>query len=260
MLQALANTTFTRITVDLQPPVARVTLNNAPLNVIDIPMMEELRAALEQIEARPEIRAIVFAGSERAFSSGVDIAAHGPDQVRGMLTLFHSVIRSVVSSSKLTVASVRRHCLGGGAELALVCDVVYAAPDSVWGFPEIKLGCYPPVAAVGLSAIVGQKLAAEMVLTGRTLTGQEALGAGLVNGIADDPEVLVAECMRRVTQLSAAAIAMAKKALYSWDAIHFDKGLARAEQIYLDELMKTADAQEGIAAFIERRRPKWTGK
>ncbi|MGC2110782.1 MAG: enoyl-CoA hydratase/isomerase family protein [Candidatus Korobacteraceae bacterium] len=260
MTSATANSTFTRLAVEVHPPAARVTLNNPPLNIIDIPMMEEMRTALEQIEARPEIGAIVFAGSERAFSSGVDIAAHTPEKVREMLTAFHSVIRSVVGSRKLTIASVRRHCLGGGAELALMCDIVYATPDSVWGFPEIKLACYPPVASVALSAIVGQKLAAEMVLTGRTISGQEALVAGLVNGVADDPETLVAECVQRVSQLSSAAIAVAKKAFYAWDSMHFDKGLARAEQIYFDELMRTSDAQEGIAAFIERRRPKWVGK
>lgn len=235
-------------------------LNNPPLNVIDIPMMNELRAALEQVEARPEISAMVLAGSEHAFSTGVDIAAHTHDNAREMLALFHSVIRSVVGSKKLTIASVRRHCLGGGAELAMMCDVVYASPGSVWGFPEIKLACYPPVACVALSAIVGQKLAAEMVLTGRTMTGSEALSAGLVNGIADDPETLVTDCLQRMSQLSAAAIAVTKKAFYAWDAIHFDKGLARAEQIYLDDLMKTVDAQEGIAAFLERRRPKWLGQ
>jgi cyclohexa-1,5-dienecarbonyl-CoA hydratase len=251
---------FTSIAVSFEPPAARIVLNNPPLNVIDVLMMDELRAALEQIDARAEIMAIVFAGSERAFSSGVDVAAHTPDNVRDMLAAFHSVIRSVVDNNKLTIASVRRHCLGGGAELALMCDVVYASPDSVWGFPEIKLACYAPVASVALSAIVGQKLAAELLLTGRTLSGQEALDAGLVNGLADDPETLVAECVQRVSQLSPAALALARKAFYAWHAIHFDKGLARAEQIYHDELMKTADAQEGIAAFIERRRPKWTGK
>jgi cyclohexa-1,5-dienecarbonyl-CoA hydratase len=259
-MTATANTTFTRIGVELRPPAARITLNNPPLNVVDIRMMEELRAALEEIETRPEISAIVFAGSENAFSAGVDVAAHTPDKVRGMLADFHSVIRSVVSTSKLTVASVRRHCLGGGAELAVMCDVVYASPDSVWGFPEIKLGCYAPVASVALSAIVGQKLAAEMLLSARTLSGQEALAAGLVNGLAEDPETLVSECIQRVSQLSPAALRIAKKAFYAWDSMHFDKGLARAEQIYNDELMKTADAQEGIAAFMERRRPKWTGK
>jgi cyclohexa-1,5-dienecarbonyl-CoA hydratase len=199
-------------------------------------------------------------GSERAFSTGVDIAAHAPQSVRNMLTAFHGVLRAVVATKKITIAEVRRHCLGGGAEIALLCDVVYASPDSVWGFPEIKLGCFPPVASVALASIVGQKLAAEMVLTGRTLTGPEALAAGLVNGIAEDPETLVTECVSRVAQLSPAAIAMAKKAIYAWDSIHFDKGLLRAEQIYLDELMKTADAQEGINAHMERRRPNWVGK
>jgi cyclohexa-1,5-dienecarbonyl-CoA hydratase len=251
---------FSRITATFQPPAARVVLNNPPLNVIDIPMLDELRAVLEQVEQRPEITAVVFAGSERAFSTGVDIAAHTPEKVRDLLTAFHSVIRSLVDTSKLTIAGVRRHCLGGGAELALMCDIVYASPDSVWGFPEIKLACYAPVASVALSAVVGQKLAAELLLTGRTLTGQEALQAGLVNGVADDPETLVTECVQRVSQLSPAALALAKKAFYAWDAIHFDKGLARAEQIYFDELIKTADAQEGIAAFMQRRRPKWTGK
>jgi cyclohexa-1,5-dienecarbonyl-CoA hydratase len=259
-MPAIANTTFTRLGLELRPPAARVALNNPPLNVIDMAMMEELRAALEQIDTRPEISVIVFAGSENAFSAGVDIAAHTPDKVRAMITLFHGVIRSVVATGKLTVASVRRHCLGGGAELALMCDVVYASPDSVWGFPEIKLACYAPVASVALSAIVGQKLAAELLLTGRTLTGVEALQAGLVNGLADDPEALVGDCIQRVSQLSPAALRIAKKAFYAWDSIHFDKGLARAEQIYHEELMQTADAQEGIAAFLERRRPKWVGK
>ena len=260
MSSATNNSSFTRIAVEMQPPAARIVLKNPPLNVIDVAMMEELRAVLEQIEARPEISVIVFAGSERAFSSGVDIEAHTRDKVREMLTAFHSVIRSVVDSSKLTIASVRRHCLGGGAELALMCDIVYASHDSVWGFPEIKLACYPPVASIALSAIVGQKLAAELILTGRTLSGEEAWAAKLVNGLANDPETLVSECVQRVSQLSSKAIAIAKKALYSWDAIHFDKGLARAEQIYFDDLMKTADAQEGIAAFMERRRPNWVGK
>jgi cyclohexa-1,5-dienecarbonyl-CoA hydratase len=253
-------TGFTHITAELRPPVARITLNHPPLNVIDVKMMEELRAVLEQVEGRPEISAIIFAGSERAFSAGVEIAEHTADKVRDTLAAFHSLIRSIVATRKLTIASVRRHCLGGGAELALMCDLVYASWDSLWGFPEIKLACYPPVASVALSAIVGQKLAAEMVLTGRTLTGQEAFAAGLVNAVADDPETSVEECIQRVSQLSPSAIAITKKAFYAWDAIHFDKGLVRAEQIYFDELMKTADAQEGIAAFMERRRPNWTRK
>jgi cyclohexa-1,5-dienecarbonyl-CoA hydratase len=260
MMTLTPKAAFNRILVDLQVPVVRITLNHPPLNVIDLEMMGELLAALEQIETIAEISTIVFMGSERVFSSGVDIAAHAPESVRNMLTAFHGVIRAVVATKKLTIAAVRRHCLGGAAELALLCDIVYASPDSVWGFPEIKLACFPPVASVALTSIVGQKLAAEMVLTGRTINGQEALAAGLVNGVAEDPETLIAECLSRVAQLSPAALALAKKAFYAWDSIHFDKGLARAEQIYFDELMKTVDAQEGIRAHLERRRPKWVGK
>jgi cyclohexa-1,5-dienecarbonyl-CoA hydratase len=260
MMTLISKAAFNRIIVKVETPIVRITLNNPPLNVIDLEMMGELMAAMEQIEAISEISTIVFAGSERAFSSGVDIAAHSPEKVQNMLTAFHSVIRAVVATKKLTIAAVRRHCLGGAAELALLCDIVYASPDSVWGFPEIKLACFPPVAAAALASVVGQKLAAEMILTGRTIGGQEALAAGFVNALAEDPETLVAECVSRVMQLSPAAMAIAKKALYVWDSIHFDKGLARSEKIYFDELMKTDDAHEGIQAHIERRRPRWTGK
>jgi cyclohexa-1,5-dienecarbonyl-CoA hydratase len=251
---------FRRIAVDVQVPVARVTLSHPPLNVIDLEMMGELAAALEQIEALPQVTAIVIAGSETAFSAGVEVHAHAPETAPQMLRAFHAVIRAVEGSRNVTIASVRRHCLGGGAELALMCDIVYASPDSVWGFPEIKLACFPPVACTALAAVVGQKLAAEMILTGRTLTGQEALDAGFVNGLSDDPETLVQECLVRVSQLSPAALLLAKKAFYAWDSIHFDKGLARAEQVYLEELLKSEDAREGVAAFVEKRRPQWTGK
>ncbi len=158
MMTLAAKPAFRRIVVDLQLPVLRITLNHPPLNVIDLEMMGELQAALEQAEAIPQIAAIVLAGGERAFSSGVDIAAHSAENVRVMLGAFHGVIRMLVKSRKLTIAVVRRHCLGGGAELALVCDLVYAAPDSVFGFPEIKLACFPPVASAALAAVVRTKV------------------------------------------------------------------------------------------------------
>ncbi len=249
-----------RIKIEFSGVAARITLTNPPLNVIDVPMMLELQAAMEQIEQLPEVMAIVFAGSERAFSAGVDIGAHEPQLVEDMLRSFHGVIRAMVASRKLLISKVRRHCLGGGAELALMCDIIYASPDAVFGFPEIKLAAFPPVAMVALAACVGQKRAAELLLTARSLTAQEALEMGWVNGVAEDPETLVTECLTRVQQLSPAALAVAKKAFYAWDAIHFDKGLAKAEVIYTQELMKTADAKEGIRAYIEKRRPRWTGK
>jgi cyclohexa-1,5-dienecarbonyl-CoA hydratase len=255
-----AQTGFTKITLELKPPVARLTLANPPVNVIDFPMMDELVAALEQIEQRPDIFIIVLAGSERAFSVGVDVKAHTPDKVPEMLGKFHSVIRSLLATRKLTIAAVRGNCLGGGAELALVCDLVYTSTAATWGFPEITLACFPPVAAVALSAVVGQKRAADLVLTGRTIDGSEAAAMGLANAAVADVEGEVEKAIARASKLSPAALAMAKKAFYAWDAIHLDKGLARAEKIYLDELMLTEDAKEGIQAFVEKRQPTWKGR
>jgi cyclohexa-1,5-dienecarbonyl-CoA hydratase len=255
-------TKCSRIAVDVQAPVARITLNNPPLNIIDIPMMEELAEALIAIESRSDIAITILSGSQKAFSVGVDVAAHVPEQVEQMLAKFHAVIRALVGSRKVTIAAVHGHCLGGGAELAMVCDLVFTSELAIWGFPEIKLGCYPPVAVTALAAVVGQKHAADLVLTGRSITGKEAASIGLANSVVPeiDLEHAVQNTVDHLSQLSPAALAITKKAIYAWDSIHFDKGLARAEKIYFDELMKTEDAREGINAFLEKRPPAWKGQ
>jgi cyclohexa-1,5-dienecarbonyl-CoA hydratase len=251
-----------RIAFELQVPVARLTLQNHPLNIIDISMMEELSAALVEIEANPDITVVILSGTQKAFSVGVDVAAHTPDKVEEMLAKFHAVIRALVASKKVSIAAVHGHCLGGGAELAMVCDLVYTSELATWGFPEIKLGCYPPVAVTALAALVGQKQAADLILTGRNITGKEAAGIGLANAVLAevDLEHAVQDAVHHLSQLSPAAVAITKNAMYAWDSIHFDKGLARAEKIYFEDLMKTHDAQEGINAFLEKRQPKWKGK
>lgn len=253
---------FSRIVVDVTLPHARITLANPPQNIIDLAMMDELAAALAEIESRSDVVTLTIAGSEKVFSAGVDVAAHTPDKVRDMLTRFHAVIRALVASRKVTIACVRGNCLGGGAELALVCDLVYTSDEAQWQFPEIKLGCFPPVAAVALAALVGQKRATDLILMARKIAGPEAAALGLANGVAagDDVESLVHDACERLEKLSPAALRVTKKALYAWDAMHFDKGLARAEQIYFEELMKTEDAVEGVQAFLEKRKPVWKGK
>jgi cyclohexa-1,5-dienecarbonyl-CoA hydratase len=251
-----------RVVVNIAPPVARLVLSHPPVNVIDIAMMEELAQALGEIEARSDLSVVVLSGAGKAFSAGVDVAAHTPDKVEGMLVKFHAVIRALVASRKVTVAAVHGHCLGGGAEIAMVCDVVYTTASAEWGFPEIKLGCYPPVACTALAALVGQKRAAELILTGRAISGIEAAEMGLANRAVADEELTgaVDRLLEELVRLSPAALAITKKAVYAWDAMHFDKGLARAEKTYLEELMKTADAQEGVRAFMDKRTQKWTGK
>ena len=251
-----------RIRCDFQPPAASITLHNPPINVIDIPMMEELSTAIANVESHPEISILVLRGSEKTFSAGVDVAAHTPDKVAEMLTQFHGIFRALVVSKKVLVAEVRGHCLGGGAELAMMCDLVITSDTATWGFPEIQLGCFPPVAVTALASIIGQKRAADLILTGRKFSGREASLLGLANAAVSDAEVgsKVNEIVTHLATLSPAALAATKKALYVWDAMHFDKGLARAEKIYLDELMQTEDAREGIQAFLEKRAPHWKGK
>ncbi|MGP8095246.1 MAG: enoyl-CoA hydratase/isomerase family protein [Candidatus Sulfotelmatobacter sp.] len=259
---ASIETATARLICVFAPPVARVILRNPPLNVIDVAMMQELSLSLAEIETRPDISIVVISGAGKAFSAGVDVAAHTPDKVEEMLTKFHAVIRTLVATRKVTIAAVHGHCLGGGAELAMMCDIVYTADSAQWGFPEIKLGCYPPVACTALAALVGQKRAAELILTGRTITGKEAAEIGLATHAVAESElgVAVEKCIADLHLLSPAALAVAKKASYAWDSMHFDKGLARAEKIYFEDLMKTEDAHEGVRAFMERRDPKWTGK
>src|SRR6478609_1897890 len=170
-----------RLSLEVQGQLARITLMYLPLNVIDFQMMDELLAALQQLEERKEISVVIISGGERAFSAGVDVAVHTPELVQTMLQKFHGVILALVKFPKITIAEVHGVCLGGGAELAMVCDMCFTTPDAKWGFPEITLGCYPPVACTALAALVGQKRAAELVFTGRTFSGEEAAEWGLTN-------------------------------------------------------------------------------
>jgi cyclohexa-1,5-dienecarbonyl-CoA hydratase len=253
---------LTRTSLQTDGAVARISLRNPPLNIIDVRMMEEFAQAIAELEAQPAVSIILLTGEGRAFSAGVDIAAHTPDKVEEMLAKFHGVIRSLMSSKKVTIASVHGLCLGGGAELAMICDLVYTSEDAEWGFPEIKLGCYPPVACTALAALIGQKRAAEMILTGRSIGGREAAEIGLATRAVAGVQLssTVDAAAGQLLHLSPAALALAKKASYAWDSMHFDKGLLRAEKIYFEELMKTSDGQEGIQAFLEKRSPNWRGR
>src|SRR4051812_37760395 len=262
MTTTATDSKLTRLLLGIDGPVASITLRNPPLNVIDIRMMEEIAQVLAEIEALPRVSVLILTAEGNVFSAGVDVAAHAPDKIEEMLSKFHGVIRSLVATRKVTIASVHGLCLGGGAELAMMCDLVYSDEDAEWAFPEIKLGCYPPVACTALAALVGQKRAAEMILTGRSISGREAAEIGLATRAVPRMQLasVVEAGISQLLHLSPAALAVAKKACYAWDSMHFDKGLARAEKIYFEDLMKTADAQEGIQAFLERRSPKWRGE
>ncbi|MGH9789438.1 MAG: enoyl-CoA hydratase/isomerase family protein, partial [Candidatus Acidiferrales bacterium] len=199
---------------------------------------------------------------ERGFSAGVEVRDHTPDRVGQMLATFHAVFRKLWAFDWITIAAVHGHCLGGGMELATFCDFCIATHTARFAQPEIKLGCFPPVAAVVLPSLVGPRRALELILTGRTLTATEAHTLGLVTKVVGEGE-LDSAAQKLIQQLqgySPAVLGLTKKAVLRAAGLDFDQALTEMENIYLGELMKTADAAEGIRAFIERRQPAWAGR
>ena len=164
----------------------------------------------------------------------MDVAAHTPDKIEEMLAKFHAVIRALVASKKVTIASVHGHRLGGGAEMAMVCDLVYTTDSAQWGFPENQAGMFSAGSLRGIGCFGGAKACRELILTGRWISGADAAQMGLANRAlpAEELSSAIGESLDRLKNLSSAALAIAKKSFYAWDSMHFDKGLARAEKIY----------------------------
>ncbi len=238
--------------------VARLTLNRPPLNILDLEMIAALdRALVELAAAAPQV--LLLRGAGQSFSAGVSIRDHVPERVAAMLAGFHGAIWKLVDLDAVTVAVVEGHCLGGGMELALACDLVLASVEARFAQPEIDLACYPPVAAALYPALVGAQRAAELVLTGRTLSAEEAAAWGLVNWRVPQAEIddEARRIGERLTAKSAAATALAKRALAAGRRLPFREALAEAERIYLEELASTEDMREGTAAFLAKRPPLW---
>jgi cyclohexa-1,5-dienecarbonyl-CoA hydratase len=258
----MTSTNDKRLSVETRAPLARITFAHPPLNVFDFRMMDALLETLKMLEPRREISTVILSGGERGFSAGVDVAVHTAEQIQAMFQKFHGLILALTRYPKITLAEVHGVCLGGGAELAMLCDMCFTTEKAKWGFPEITLGCYPPVACTALAALVGQKRAADLIFTGRTFSGQDAADWGLANEAHPENELqeVIEGTLDHLFKLSPVALAHAKKAFYAWDSIHLDKGLARAEKIYIEELMQTEDATEGIQAWLEKRRPEWKGR
>jgi cyclohexa-1,5-dienecarbonyl-CoA hydratase len=241
--------------------LGRVVLDRPPLNILDVPMLEALAAALEQARVDHGLGVLVLSGEGRAFCAGVDVAAHLAPRVRETLTLFHAVVRRVQAFAAPVVALVHGPTLGGGCELALACDIMLAREDTILGQPEIRLGVLPPVAAALLPARIGRQRALDLVLTGRSVTATEALSMGLVARCwpAESFGSSAASYLADLAGLSRPVLQLAKRAVLAGSERCFDEGLAAAESIYLDELMSLADPTEGLTAFLQKRAPHWQG-
>ena len=255
---------FQHIRFQIEDRVARITLARPPLNVLNIAMMREINSALNDCTQHRELAAILFDAAEgtRAFSAGVAVEDHAPELVFQMLDTFHSVFRNLQQLAKPAIAVVDGPALGGGCEFVCACDVVIASDRARFGQPEIKLGVFPPIAAILLPRIIGERKARELILTGDLVDADEALRLGLVNYVVPSSELAAKteSVLAKLRELSAVGLSMTRAALDLAEQIGFETALTNVENLYLHELMKTEDAEEGVRAFKEKRKPEWKNR
>ncbi len=242
--------------------VARITLDRPKHNVLDIPMMNELNAELEKIAADTELKCVVITGEGKSFCAGVEVADHKPDNVDQMVAVFNRIFELINMIDIPVIAAVNGACLGGGMEVAIACDIVLASEKAIFGQPEIKLGFFPPYAALRLPELVGVAKAIEIVTTGQNYTAQQAKDLGFVSQVAsvEGFAELVDNTVKQITMSSPLIIRLNKRAVKRHIGTSFFQGVDLVSNYFLKTLMKTEDTLEGIASFEEKRRPVWKNR
>jgi cyclohexa-1,5-dienecarbonyl-CoA hydratase len=238
-----------------------ITLNKPPLNVLTIPMMKEIADAFAW--AQGETGKLVLLNAEgKAFSAGVDVADHTADKVDEMIGVFDSIFHNMYKCDKPIVAAVNGAALGGGYELVLFCDMVVASEKTKFGQPEIAVGVFPPIASYMLPKLTSMPYAMELLLGGGVFNAAKADKMGLVNAVlpVDTFDEGVKQFIQQFMAMSPIVLAYTKKAIKAGLNKGFVEGLKDIDDIYLNELMPTADAIEGLKAFMEKRQPVWQGK
>jgi cyclohexa-1,5-dienecarbonyl-CoA hydratase len=239
--------------------VARLTLVRPPLNILTTEMMQEIGAALDDAGQRANLKVLVVEGEGKAFSAGVAVDDHIGARAKPMLEAFHDIFRRLRRLRCATVAAVRGAALGGGAELATFCDVVIATDNATLGQPEIKVGVFPPIAAIHYPLRIGAARTLGLLLSGDVISSAEALRIGLVDrvvpaaGLAEAVEAQVA----RFRAHSAVVLQLTKRAVLESLGVPFEDALPALEDVYRYELMTTVDAGEGLQAFVDKRTPVW---
>jgi cyclohexa-1,5-dienecarbonyl-CoA hydratase len=251
--------TLTSIRYAVDYDVARLTLARPPLNILTIDMMQEIGVVLDDAVERASLKVVLVEGDGKAFCAGVDVADHVGERVKPMLEAFHGIFRRLRRLRCVTVAAVRGAALGGGAELATFCDVVVAAEDATFGQPEIKVGVFPPVAALHYPRRIGVARTLGLLLSGEVLSAPDALRVGLVDRVVPTAHFAeaVAAQVARFRAHSAAVLQLTKRVVLDADGLDFDIALPMLEDVYRYELMTLADAEEGLRAFAEKRPAVW---
>ncbi|MEM2238210.1 MAG: enoyl-CoA hydratase/isomerase family protein [Candidatus Caldarchaeum sp.] len=240
-----------------------IILSRPPLNIMNIEMMDEFSNALEDLAANKQLAVlIVKSGVEGVFSAGADVREHLPEMAEQLIRKFESLILKLLSFPTPTVCVVDGKCLGGGMELAMACDFVIASEAAEFGQPEVKVGVFPPAAAALYLRLTSLKNVYTLLMAGKTVKAAEAKQMGLVNEVVEKQqlEVFLSSFTEQLLANSSAVMRHAKKAILSSLTLPFEQALTKASDIYLNELMRTEDAVEGLKAFLEKRKPVWRDK
>lgn len=250
---------YKHIQTDLQEGVATLTLNRPPVNVLNIEMMEEINTYFEGLLKEKALKLLVIQAAGKAFSAGVDVGEHLGDLVYKMIEVFHRMFRLMDGLKVPSISVVNGSALGGGCELAVYCDMVIATEKAKFGQPEIQVGVFPPIAALAFPRMMGRKRAMELILSGDVISAQEALALGMINKIVAEASLAdeVGRFVEKFKKLSGIVLKLTKEATLSGLNDDAEKGLKAIEKIYLERLMKTDDAIEGLKAFLDKRKPTW---
>jgi len=242
--------------------IAEIVLNNPPVNIMTQAMMEEINFVLEELIKDQKLHLLLFKSEGKHFSAGADVAEHTKEKCKEMIPEFSNLFFNLNKIKCPTIAVVRGMALGGGCELVIFCDMVIASEKAKIGQPEIAVGVFPPIGAVIFPHLVGRNKAIELLLSGDVISATEAEKIGLINKAFPEEtfQENVDEFMAKFKNKSSAVLKLTKKAIDQSYYSTVTKAISDTEKIYLQDLMETHDANEGIQAFIEKREPQWKGK
>lgn len=250
------------IIFDTSSYVARLRLNHPEYNVLSVPLMTEMAEAIESLNGRGDIKAIVLDSTQKAFSAGISLDDSRPDRVFQTLDAFTRVFHAIREISKPLIVVVNGPAIGAGSELAAFGDMIIVTPKAKFMQPEVKMGFFPPFAAVMLPQLIGPKKTYELILTGQALTAEEAYQLGFVNKVVPEAELqkTVDDIIARVGEFSGPVLEMTKLVIAHSIGLPIDQALKKSSDIYLNQLMALEDVQEGLRAVLEKRKPVWKNK
>ena len=243
----------------IEKGVARIVLNRPKHNVFNIDMMEELTQLLAQLNDDNELKCVVIAAQGASWCAGVEVSDHKPELAPEMIRVFDALLKQIHALAVPSIAAVHGACLGGGMEVAIACDMIVASRAAIFGQPEIKLGFLPPYAAVRLPHLVGPSKTIEICTTGRRYSAEAVYNMGLVAELleVDTFEEGLAKLIKEIGHCSPLIIRLNKKAVNQHLGMDINTAMESANDLFLNQLMKTEDTLEGIKSFEEKRRPEW---